>query len=170
MITVSDDIFTLRSNGRMRRGSLFDVIAAVADGSLVDLPAIRAHQRGPVVTALAIIMVALQRYAHDHLSNADDWRQEWNRQLGADALRLVAPHDEPAFLQPPTVSLDNAAELSLAETDVLFQSQAHEAKPPNEGTAEEWVYALMASTWRQFGGRGRYAGARDAPQTVADDS
>ena len=95
MITVSEDIFTLRSDADLHRGSLFDVIGAVADGSLVDLPAMRAHQRGPVVTALAIIMVTLQRYAHDHLSNADDWHLEWNRQIGADALRLIAPHDEP---------------------------------------------------------------------------
>jgi hypothetical protein len=45
--------FTLATSQGTQQGSFFDLLSAVADGSLLDLPRLRPHQRGPVVTAVA---------------------------------------------------------------------------------------------------------------------
>src|SRR3954449_13136029 len=99
---ISDPLFTLRTSDTTATGGLFDIFARVGDGTLVDLPAMQGHQRPAVVTALAVIMVSLRRYAAGRLNTSVEWEAEWNRQIGADASRLVAPENEVAFLQPPT--------------------------------------------------------------------
>jgi hypothetical protein len=42
----------------------------------------------------------------------------------------------------------------------LFVGQGHEVKALMTATPEQWAYALIASTWRQYGGRKRCIGAR----------
>ena len=74
MVTVADPIFTLRSPDGIRSGSLFDIMAGVVCGALVDLPAMQAHQRAPVVTALAVMMRAIELYAERLLQDAVDWQ------------------------------------------------------------------------------------------------
>ena len=98
----SDPIFTLRTPVGTGCGSLFELFAAVRDGSLLDLPTMQAHQRPGVVTGFAIMMAALERYAEEPPANTAHWALEWDKQIGPDSLRVVAPHDEVAFLQPPT--------------------------------------------------------------------
>jgi hypothetical protein len=120
--------FTLRTHQGIRSVSLFDLLAAAACGGPFDLPVVQAHQRAPVVTALAIIMAALERHATDRPVDAGGWAQEWDRQIGRDALRLVAPHDQPAFLQPPTDPPSRP--LMLAEVDVVFASPCAGVHPP----------------------------------------
>ena len=61
--TLADPIFRLRTPNGIRSGSLFDVMACAVDGTLIDLPAMQAHQRAPVVTALAVMMRAVKLYA-----------------------------------------------------------------------------------------------------------
>ncbi len=77
--TLADPIFRLRTREETRSGSLFDVMACAADGTLIDLPSMQAHQRAPVVTALAVMMRSIELYA---LKGAADWRGEWERQIG----------------------------------------------------------------------------------------
>ena len=61
--TLADPIFRLRTRERDQLGSLFEVMACAADGTLIDLPSMQAHQRAPVVTALAVMMRAIELYA-----------------------------------------------------------------------------------------------------------
>jgi len=111
---VADPIFTLQLTSGRRTGGLFDVLQAALDGALIDLPAMRAHQRAAVVTALAIIAHALRRYGNASL------RDEWSRQIGDDALRVFAPHHQVAFLQVPTGK--PTKRLSIEAVDCLFRA------------------------------------------------
>ncbi len=77
-------------------------MACAADGTLIDLPSMQAHQHAPVVTALAVMMRAIELYADRPPQDTVEWQAEWNRQVRAEALRLVAPAGERAFFQPPT--------------------------------------------------------------------
>lgn len=150
---MSAPTFTLSSGCTV---SLFGLFAKVSRAERVDLPVIEPHQRAPVVTALGVMMAALRRYASEPPLTEAQWEAEWMRQVGADALRLSAPHTEVAFFQSPTGEPVHPKWLS--ELDVTFTQQMHEQKPVVSGTPEQWVYALMASSWRQYGGRGWQAG------------
>ena len=162
--TLADPVFRIRTRETILHGSLFNVMAACADGSLLDLPGMRAHQRAPVVTTLAILMAVLQQYSGHSPTNAHDWRDEWTRQVGLEALRLVAPIKEPAFMQAPVDALGGSMDLS--EVDCTFMSQAHAAKPLATGDAEAWALTLMSSIWRPYGGVGHHAAARPRPVAV----
>ena len=143
---VSDAIFTLRTNDDVRTGGLFDIFARAGDGTLIDLPAMRGHQRAAVVTALAVMMVSLQRYAAAAPKSSSDWAAEWHRQIGDDALRLVAPETEPAFMQPPTQGA--TTELVIEAVDCLLPGVQHEVKTVDGAPAECWVLALMGGLAR----------------------
>ena len=156
--TLADPIFRLRTRKRNQLGSLFDVMACAADGTLIDLPSMQAHQRAPIVTALAVMMRAIELYATHPLTMASDWRGEWERQIGVEALRLVAPTGERAFFQPPTSG--EPAEITIEEVDRLTVAQRHAVKPQRSTTPERAAFALMSSDWRQYGGVGWTAGCR----------
>jgi hypothetical protein len=141
--------FTLATSQGTQQGSFFDLLSAVADGSLLDLPRLRPHQRGPVVTAVAVVMTALRRYAASPPQAAQEWESEWMRQVGPDALRMIAPAGEVAFFQPP---LPNdighpASDIPLSAVDFTLTRVAHEIKPQRTGTPEQWIYALMSGAW-----------------------
>jgi hypothetical protein len=138
---VTDPMFTLRTTDGTKPGSLFDIFGCADDGTLIDLPAMRSHQRAAVVTALAVMMVSLQRYAAARPKSLSDWAAEWHRQIGDDALRLVAPESEPAFMQPPTEGA--TTELSIEAVDCLLPGVQHEVKTVDGAPEECWVLALM---------------------------
>jgi len=143
---VTDPMFTLRTTDDTKPGSLFDIFGCADDGTLIDLPAMRAHQRAAVVTALAVMMVSLQRYAAARPKSLSDWAAEWHRQIGDDALRLVAPESEPAFMQPPTEGA--TTELSIEAVDCLLPGVQHEVKTVDGAPEECWVLALMGGLAR----------------------
>ena len=95
-LKISDPVLTLTLARGVEKGGLFELLDAALAGELVDLPAMRAHQRATVVTVLAVIAHTLRRRGGASLA------AEWKRQIGEDALRIAAPHNQPAFLQPPT--------------------------------------------------------------------
>lgn len=146
--TLTDPLFTATGGQRL---SLFDLLATIADGQPLELNRLRPHQRAPVVTALAILMTALRRYASGPLSSPADWAREWLGQIGADALRLVAPATEVAFFQPPLEPKSRQvhhSDLFLSDIDLTFTRALHAAKPVDDGTAEEAVFALLAGIWK----------------------
>jgi hypothetical protein len=159
---VSDPIFSTRTYDGTLPGGLFDLLSRVSDGALIDLPAMQPHQRGPVVTALAIIMTTLSRHAPAPLTCAAEWGAAWRAQVGPDALRLIAPPTDTAFFQSaiPGADLAKGSSLTVAEVDALFVGQGHEVKALMTAAPEQWAYALIASTWRQYGGLYRYGDAR----------
>ena len=139
-LNISDPVFTLRRAGGIEKGGLFDILEAALAGDLTDLPAMRAHQRAAVVTVLAVIAHTLRRYGSGSLA------EEWDRQIGVDALRLTAPHDEPAFLQPPTDKPTKRQ--SLESLDCLLPRVQHEVKATFSGHIETWLFALMGGQAR----------------------
>jgi hypothetical protein len=145
---VSDAVFTIRTIDRTITGGLFDIFACADEDTLIDLPAMRAHQRAAVVTALAVMMVSLQRYAAARLRSSSDWAAEWHRQIGEDALRLVAPESEPAFMQPPTE--DARTELFIEAVDCLLPGVQHEVKTVDGAPEECWIFALMGGLARPY--------------------
>ena len=131
-LKVSDPIFTVGLSGGLRMGGLFDILEAVIRGEAVDLPAVRAHQRAAVVTVFAVMGHVLRRYGDASLT------EEWDRQIGRDALRISAPHDEPAFLQPPTGTPTKRQ--SIESLDCLLPRVQHEVKETFSGSVEEWIF------------------------------
>jgi hypothetical protein len=151
-------LFTLGTPDGHREGSLFGLFAAVADGSLRDLPRMPAHLRAPVVTAIAGMMAALRRYAPAPPQTEGDWEDAWLAQVGADALRLIAPPDEPAFFQPPVIGEPSWRPVEELSMQVL--GPRHAAKESPAAPAELWTYALLGAQWQIYGGKGQYAGIR----------
>jgi DNA-binding transcriptional regulator YdaS (Cro superfamily) len=143
MTEVSDRIFAAGS----RQLGLFDLFAAIAAGDSFELTHPHPHQRAPTVTALAVMMTALRRYASGPLDAAADWEREWLAQVGPDALRLVAPETEVGFLQPPLEPAKNRSEMTLSDIDLTFTKALHAAKPLADGTAEEAVFSLFSGAW-----------------------
>ena len=134
-------------DSRGQRASLFDLFALIQAGAQLELLRLKPHQRAPMVTALAVLMTALQRYADNPLLTAGDWQAEWDRQIGPEALRLVAPEGEVAFFQPPLDEGKNRSSMTLSDIDLTFTKAAHAAKPIPEGDAEEAIFALVSGAW-----------------------
>jgi hypothetical protein len=100
-ILVTDPVIRVRTADDTRAVGLHEVLAHADDGSLIDLPGMRADQRAAVVTALAIISHLLRRYSKSAIITPHDWLKELRAQLGEDALVLAGgPDEKPQFLQP----------------------------------------------------------------------
>ena len=144
--TVADPIFTVRHRKGVDHFGLFEVFAATSSDDLVDFPAMAAHQRAAVVTVLSVLMHLLRRYDQIDEGDRSSWAAAWDRHMGTDALRLVAPHDELAFFQPPTA--EPTSQQSIESADLLLPKVEHEVKQTWRTTAERALFALMGSTLR----------------------
>jgi hypothetical protein len=144
--TVADPIFTVRHHKGVGRFGLFEVFAATSSDDLIDFPAMAAHQRPAVVTTFAILMRLLRRYGAIDESDPSSWAAAWDRHMGADALRLAAPHDEIAFFQPPTA--EPTSQQSIESADLLLPKVEHEVKQTWRTTGERALFAIMGSILR----------------------
>jgi hypothetical protein len=161
VISVTDPIFRIRTADGGHTVGLQDVLSRAHDGTLIDLSGMRADQRAPVVTSLAIISHLLRRYSKSKLVTADDWLKALRKQFGSGALVLVGgPDKKPQFLQPVLVGLGTIKPFNITETDHLLPANRHVLKVAEEATPELAALCLMASTWRQYCGHGNPAGAR----------
>jgi hypothetical protein len=166
-ISVTDPIIRVRTCQGTTIVGLQEVLAFSQNGTLVDLSGMRADQRAPVVTALAIISHLLRRYSSSQLSRPDDWLKALRSQFGDDALVLSGgPDKKPQFLQPVLAGLGEIKPFNITETDHLMAANRHVLKAADEATPEIALYSLMASTWRHHGGIGNPAGARSRLLTV----
>ena len=166
-ISITDPIIRVRTADGIDTVGLHGIFAYVHDGALIDLPGVRADQRAPVVTALAILLHLLRRYSPAPLASSDDWLAALYSQLGEDALVLAGGSDDrPQFLQPVLVGLGDIKPFNITETDHLMAANRHVLKVADEGTPEAALYSLMASTWRHHAGVGNPAGARSRFLTV----
>jgi hypothetical protein len=106
-----------------------------------------AHQRAPVVTVLAILMHVLARYANVDRASEESWAAAWDEHIGSDALRVTAPHDEVAFLQPPTN--EPTSQQSIEAADLLLPNVEHEVKRTWSTTrADQAIFSLIGSLSR----------------------
>jgi hypothetical protein len=145
--TVAAPIVTAATtNGRKVYG-LFDLMAAAIRGELIDLPGMAGHQRALVVTVLAILMHLLARYAKVDRTSKGSWARAWDDLIGPDALRVTAPHNEVAFLQPPTNKPTSLQSIEAA--DLLLPNVEHEVKRTwATARAEEAIFSLIGSLSR----------------------
>jgi hypothetical protein len=145
--TVADVIFTVTLRKGRRSCGLFGLMAAAAGGELVDLPGMGAHQRAPVVTVLAILMHVLARYAKVDRASGKSWASAWDELIGPHALRLTAPYDEVAFLQPPTN--EPTSQQLIEAADLLLPNVEHEVKRTwSAARADEAIFSLIGSLSR----------------------
>lgn len=121
--------------------NLFELFHAIDRGESVELLRMQPHQRAPIATALAIIMVALRKYA---TTNPVDWESEWASQTG-DLPLYAESIDKPAFMQPP---LEQATPISLSSLEMLFAGDNHEYKERSKGEQEDYILALLVSPWK----------------------
>ena len=166
-VLVTDPIIRIRIADSRCAVGLHEVLFHALSGSLLDFPGMRADQRAPVVTTLAIISHVLRRYFGSSLTTADDWLKALLSQFGDSALVLAGGLDrEPQFLQPVLVGLGDIKPFNITESDHLMAANRRVLKVAEEATAEAALFSLMASTWRHHGGVGNPAGARARLLTV----
>jgi hypothetical protein len=100
VILVTDPVLRVRTVTGTARVGLHELLHLAHTESLIDLSGVRADQRAPVVTALAIISHLIMRYSPSVPVTADDWRAALAAQFG-DCLTLVGGADDrPQFFQP----------------------------------------------------------------------
>ncbi len=144
---VTDPIFTADTPAGAKEFGLFELLASAVRGELADLPRMAAHQRASLVTALAILMHVLSRYAKVERKDASSWADAWHVLIGREALRITAPHDEVAFLQPPTI--EPKSQQSIEAADLLLPNVEHEVKRSwVTKHAETAIFALIGSLSR----------------------
>ena len=144
--TLAEPVFT--TTGSATSASLFDLFARITAGESFELTRMAAHQRVPVVTTLALLMTVLRQHALVPPLSVADWHAAWLDQIGPEALRLVAPDTEVAFLQPPLDAGGFRSAMTLSDIDLTFAKLAHAVKPVEVGDAELAVLALMGGTWK----------------------
>lgn len=143
----TDPIFAADTASGRKELGLFELMASAVRGELVDLPRMAAYQRASLVTVLAILMHVLSRYAKVKRANASSWAHAWDTLIGDDALRITAPHNEVAFLQPPTSA--PKSQQSIEAADLLLPNVEHEVKRSwATEHAETAVFALIGSLSR----------------------
>jgi hypothetical protein len=105
------------------------------------------HQRAPVVTVLAILMHVLARYAKVDRASESSWARAWDELIGPDALRVTAPCNEVAFLQPPTN--EPTSRQSIEAADLLLPNVEHEVKRTwSTAQADAAIFSLIGSVSR----------------------
>jgi hypothetical protein len=145
--TVADPIFLATTTKGTKDCGLFDLFATAARSELIDLPGMAVHQRAPVVTVLAILMHILARYTKVDPLSEKSWAKAWNELIGPDALRVTAPHDEVAFLQPSTN--EPTSRQSIEAADLLLPNAEHEVKRTwSTVRAEQAIFSLIGSLSR----------------------
>jgi CRISPR system Cascade subunit CasA len=172
---LDDPIIRARSavDGSLGHYTLPALFVAMADDRIRDFPALRAHQRHPWHALLVqLAAIALHRAGRDAvLATEADWRAALlvltPDQTDGAAWCLVAPHDQPAFMQAP-VSGANVEEwkntmVSPDQLDMLVTSRNHDFKAARmrHAQADDWLFALISlQTQEGFLGAGNYGISR----------
>src|SRR5262249_32582101 len=126
---------------------LFELFATASQNRLIDLSGMAAHQRAPVVTVCAVIMHVLARYADIDRDAESSWAEAWDKLIGPDALRLPAPHNDVAFLQPPTG--EPTSQQAIEAADLLLPNVEHEVKRTwSTARADQAIFSLIGSLSR----------------------
>jgi hypothetical protein len=140
-------IFTATTAEGVKSYGLFELFATACQNRLIDLSGMAAHQRAPVVTVLAVIMHVLARYADVNRDSESSWAKAWDKLIGPNALRVTAPHDEVAFLQPPTG--EPTSQQATEGADLLLPNVEHEVKRTwSAPRADQAIFSLIGSLSR----------------------
>ncbi len=159
-------------SGQTRRVSLPELFVALGRDAVRDYPALRPHQRHPW-HALLVQLAALALHAAGEDSpwgEAADWRTALlaltPEHPDGCAFSLIAPHDQPAFLQAPVPGgkLDGWKDIATPDAlDMLVTSKNHDLKGERMRLAEadDWLFALVSlQTQEGVLGSGKYGISR----------
>lgn len=160
------------AGGQARRLSLPELFVEMGRDAVRDYPALRPHQRHPW-HALLVQLAALALHEADETApwdNPDDWRNALlaltPKHPDGCAFSLIAPHDQPAFLQAPVpgAKLDGWKALATPDAlDMLVTSKNHDLKGERvrQAEADDWLFALVSlQTQEGFLGAGNYGISR----------
>lgn len=155
------------------RGSLPELMAAMAADAVRDFPALRPHQRHPWHAFLSqLAAIAMHHAGQEHpWTEAADWRAALLALTPDDAdgaaWCLVSPPERPALLQPPVPGGRIADWKNLLqaadELDMLVTSKNHDLKGARarRAQADDWLFALVSlQTQEGFLGAGNYGISR----------
>ena len=148
-------MFTLTTPSGQTTGDICDVLAAAEAGRLVGLPAAPHYARHGVVANLGALMAVLWAYSERPRPwGADEWRSEWDAQLGPGNREFIRPMDEPALFQRPVSPGAKIEPIEPAEIGPSPLGDLHirkAKKVPDEAV----VLGHIASTLRPTTGVGR---------------
>ncbi len=161
------------THAAVQRGSLPELLVALAANGVRDFPRLRPHQRHPWHAFLVqLAAIALRHAGQDQpWTEAADWRVALRDLTPDDAdgapWCLVAPPDRPALLQAPVPGENIAAWTNLLHApdalDMLVTSKNHDLKAARAHGAEadDWLFALLSlQTQEGFLGAGNYGISR----------
>jgi CRISPR system Cascade subunit CasA len=161
--------------GKLHKGSLFAVFAALARGDAWSFPALRPHQREPwhaftvQVAALALIQAGIDALPNSEASWRDLLIGLTPEQPDGEAWALVVDDwSKPALLQPPVITAairaDHKGLLPTPDAlDMLVTSKNHDVKQERiaEASEQEWLFALVTlQTASAYGGSKTYGASR----------
>lgn len=158
--------------GERQRVSLPELFVVLSRDEVRDYPALRPHQRHPWHALLVqLAALALHKAGRaDPWDNAADWRTALLAltpdHLDGSAFCLLAPHDQPAFLQAPVPGgkLDGWKNIPTPDAlDMLVTSKNHDLKAERmrRAGADDWLFALTSlQTQEGFLGAGNYGISR----------
>lgn len=163
----------LVDGGQPVKYSLPGLFVALAHDEVRDFPALRPHQRHPWHAFL--VQLAAMALHHAGQTQPFDTEPAWKAALLAltpehpdgVAWRLIAPHDQPAFMQAPVPGgkiddweNDRPTPDSL---DILVTSKNHDLKQAriHKAYPDDWIFSLVSlQTAAPFPGRGNYGVVR----------
>ena len=164
----------VEARGVARGLALPELYAALAADRIATFPGLRPHQAPAwhaLLVQLAVLACDTANREEAPGDDADAWRallRGLTEDRADDApWRLVAPADQPAFLQPPSPGGDLAAYRAVAASpdalDLLVTSKNHDLKAERMTAAapDDWLFALVSlQTQEGFLGAGNYGVAR----------
>jgi CRISPR system Cascade subunit CasA len=170
---LDEPLIRIRDSGRQaQRLTLPQLFVALGQDTVRDYPALRPHQRHPW-HALLVQLAALALHAAGEDSpweEAADWRTGLlaltPEHPEGSAFCLLAPHDQPAFLQAPVPGgkLDGWKDIATPDAlDMLVTSKNHDLKAERmrRAEADDWLFALTSlQTQGGFLGAGNYGISR----------
>lgn len=163
----------LVAGGQSRAYSLPGLFVALVRDEVRDFPALRPHQRHPWHAFLVqLAAIALHCTGTEELFETDEaWRAALlaltPKHPDGAAWCMVAPHDRPAFMQPPVpagnVSTWKISLCAADELDMLVTSKNHDLKAARMHRSEidDWIMSLVSlQTQEGFLGAGNYGISR----------
>ncbi len=149
------------------------LFVAMAEDRIRDFPALRPHQRHPWHAFLVqVAALALHRTGiSEPFADSDAWKSALLTLTPDDAdgaaWCLLAPHDRPAFMQPPVPGENPDAWKNRLDApdqlDMLVTSKNHDVKAARmlSSTPDDWLMALVSlQTQEGVLGAGKYGISR----------
>lgn len=168
---LTDALIRVRlTGGGQVRLSLPEIYVRLAADDVVSFPALRPHQRHPwhallcQLGAIACLRSGVEAPPGDAAGWAAILAALTPEYPAGEPWQLIAPPDQPAFLQPPAGPLEALKPVATPdELDMLVTAKNHDLKAARIGQAQadDWLFALVAlQTSEGYLGAGNFGVSR----------